>query len=631
MKIEILLLFPLYRADDEFIFDRINGIVFRREDPVFTFDSEVPRIVDIMIASPRLQFREAFQADCADIDEGLDMMPRNFFNIDGSLPDLQENLQRLSKTCSSAFNIFDAMIFSLVNDDLIPTEILNKTSSQPPLKKNRLRRDEPTAISRQRRAIGAVIAGGAAAVGAVAIVATAGYAISVDVKSKERDELLERKINEDRQRLASLTTVVELLDESIDEVAKMIRKSETPIITFAGIELGEDEKMREKMVDADPNTLNNFFASYSQRIGRETIRAIMLLSTQRMPLMAKFITAIRAQCLAIQDTENMDLARSFCLHFALHASRFDTSLRFAGLGFTKFNSTVDASPNGFRIKEIIISLEIKIPRLRLQAERYSVANLGYFKNDGSRWKLKMPLQLIVMPSREVLKMNPSLCLKFNPSYACSITSLEPSTCGESLLTSNNTRLCETYQADSDKCGYMETHDRAFISMAKESKVNFFHHHPSKQLLKIDTFTKEQYGGAIDCGATVIKVNAGFEIERVTTRINYIAPINIKVTNIEEHRYLQLENRTHLALKNNHNLKMTDEKLDIKISAVEAKVMDVIHRITGWISGLSSIVVALLVGLLLYKLRCCKREPTSRIMLANFQPPSTSSSRTDSSL
>lgn len=257
----------------------------------------------------------------------------------------------------------------------------------------------------------------------------------------------------------------------------------------------------------------------------------MLLTTQRMPLMSKFITAIRAQCLAIQDTDDLDLAKSFCLHFALHASRFDTSLRFAGLGFTKFNSTVDASPNGFRIKEIVISLEIKIPRLRLQAERFSVANLGYFKEDGSRWKLNMPLPLIVMPSQEVLKMNPSLCLKFNPSYACSITSLEPSACGESLLSSNNTRLCSTYQADSNKCGYMETHDRAFISMAKESKVNFFHHHPSKQLQKIDSFTKERYGGAIDCGATVIKVNARFEIERVTTKINNINNIKNNSKNV----------------------------------------------------------------------------------------------------
>jgi hypothetical protein len=90
MKIELFLLLPLYRANDEFIFDRTNGIVFRREDPVFTFDSEVPRIIDIMIASPRLQFREAFQADCGDLSEGLDKMPKNFFNIDDSLPDLQE-------------------------------------------------------------------------------------------------------------------------------------------------------------------------------------------------------------------------------------------------------------------------------------------------------------------------------------------------------------------------------------------------------------------------------------------------------------------------------------------------------------------------------------------------------------
>ena len=69
MKIVLFLLFPLYRANDEFIFDRTSGIVFRREDPVFTFDSEVPRIIDIMIASPRLKFREAFQADCGDLSE----------------------------------------------------------------------------------------------------------------------------------------------------------------------------------------------------------------------------------------------------------------------------------------------------------------------------------------------------------------------------------------------------------------------------------------------------------------------------------------------------------------------------------------------------------------------------------
>jgi hypothetical protein len=78
--------------------------------------------------------------------------------------------------------------------------------------------------------------------------------------------------------------------------------------------------------------------------------------------------------------------------------------------------------------------------------------------------------------------------------------------------------------------------------------------------------------------------------------------------------------------------MTDTKLDIKILAVEAKVMDIIHGLNGLVSGLSSIIFLLLVGfLLLYRVRCCKKQPTSRIMLANFQQPSTSSSRTDSAL
>lgn len=622
MKIILIFTLPFCKPDDEFVFDSSNGIVFRKEEPIYTFDSEQPARINIMIPSPRQVFRTSLQADCADRDQGLPQMERNFFGINGSIPELEENLQYLSKTCSEAFNIFDQMILSLVKNELVFTEDFKPELHEKPRSKPKLMRRE-TRRRRRREIVLATVA----TVAAVGMVANLGYTASVDVKSKQRDELLEKKIDEDRQKLASLTTVVELLDESIDEVAKMMRKSKQPIITFSGIELSADDKMKERMVDTDPNSLNDFFADYSQRIGRETVRAVMLLTTQRMPLFSKFILSIRANCLSVQEIEDTYLAKEFCLAFALHTTRFDTSLRFAGLGLTKFENELEL----FRIKEVILAMELKIPRLRLKADRYSVANLGYYKPDNSRWKLNVPQQLIIMPSKEVLSMSSSLCLKFSPSYACDVSSLEPSTCGESLLTSNTTRLCETREVDSQKCGYLETHDRAFVSMAKKSVVNFFHHHPSKELKQIDTFEKVKFPGAIDCGPTVVRVNAGFGEVNFTSRINYISPIKIQVTNIEEHRYKALENRTHLAIENNHNLKMSDEKLNIKISEIEGKIADFFHKITGWISGISSIFTLLLILFVIQKLKCCRKQPVDRIMLANFQQPTASTSRTDSEL
>ncbi|CBY16392.1 unnamed protein product, partial [Oikopleura dioica] len=113
MKIFLILTLPFCKPDDEFVFDKSNGIVFRKEEPIYTFDSEIPARINIMVPSPRQVFRTSLQADCADTSQGLPPMGRNFFNIDGSIPELEENLQHLSETCSEAFNIFDSMILSL--------------------------------------------------------------------------------------------------------------------------------------------------------------------------------------------------------------------------------------------------------------------------------------------------------------------------------------------------------------------------------------------------------------------------------------------------------------------------------------------------------------------------------------
>lgn len=106
-------------------------------------------------------------------------------------------------------------------------------------------------------------------------------------------------------------------------------------------------------------------------------------------------------------------------------------------------------------------------------------------------------------------------------------------------------------------------------MAKKSVINFFHHHPSKELKQKETFDKVKLPGAIfiDCGPTVVRVNAGFGEVNFTSRINHVSPIKNQVTNKEEDRYQALEHRTHLAIETNHNLTMSDEKLNIKISEI----------------------------------------------------------------
>ena len=96
--------------------------------------------------------------------------------------------------------------------------------------------------------------------------------------------------------------------------------------------------------------------------------------------------------------------------------------------------------------------------------------------------------------------------------------------------------------DSEKCGLYEDHERAFVSIKKPSIVEFFHHAPSKQVAKIDTFDKTIFFGALDCGPRILKISAGIQSAKATSRVNYIAPIQIRPRNIEDEEIEQMSRR-----------------------------------------------------------------------------------------
>lgn len=84
----------------------------------------------------------------------------------------------------------------------------------------------------------------------------------------------------------------------------------------------------------------------------------MLLTTQRMPLFSKLILSIRAHCLSVKEIEDTYLAQEFCKAFALHTTRFNTSLRFSGLGLTKLGNERNLRSRVFDSKLIDIQLQI---------------------------------------------------------------------------------------------------------------------------------------------------------------------------------------------------------------------------------------------------------------------------------
>ena len=242
-----------------------------------------------------------------------------------------------------------------------------------------------------------------------------------------RDALLAEEIAHERQRITALENVVELMHDELDLAVKKIKRSNAPVITWGGLDIPADDLAVKEILEGEGSSMNQYFAEQSRDDGRQLVKAALTLTNHRVPLFSSFLDSIKAQCMAVQ-TVDPEVAKKFCTHFAFHTTRWDTGVRFLGLGLTTFATDNGKFAEQFRIKQVIVNLRIPIPRMKLEAQRFQVINLGFFSPDGSRWRLDLPQFVGKMPSNEIVAMDPSLCLHFTPSYSCATSILEPNQC-----------------------------------------------------------------------------------------------------------------------------------------------------------------------------------------------------------
>ena len=524
-----ILLLQFINAFD-YIVDGVNGILFQENDPIWVYESAIPVTVNILLDSPREKFRRAMKADCGEnyLEE---TMEKNLFGRNDS--DHQES----TENCLMAFKTFDQVILSFLGQDLVTTEKYEKTNR---IKRNKLFREkiereqkeyeEHTKMleAKYRSRRNAAVAGG------LTVAGTLGYTIAADAKSRARDALLADEIDIERKRISMLEDVVETVNDKIDEAVKRIRKSQRPIISYGGLQIPDDAKAITEIMQGADQEINRYFAEQSASLGTEVIESILTLRNHRLPLNTVFLDAIKAHCIAYQKVSE-DEAKEFCTNYSFHSSRWDTRLRFQGMGLTTWprKDGKSLSKEDMEIKQVIIALQVEIPRMKLVAKKYSAINLGYFTEDNSRWMVEVPQHLVVMPSKEVMELRPSDCLIFTPTFACDAVSLAPSQCGESILLGNSTQYCEVREVDNRKCGYFEDNFRAFVSMREPSVASFFHHYPSEQVNKIDSIKKTPFPGVLNCGPAILRISAGIHQEKKTSMIHYISPLKVKMRSVQD--------------------------------------------------------------------------------------------------
>ena len=530
MKI-LIFLFNLTIAKN-YIFDSKNGLLFQENDMVWIHDGSVPIDVSIMLDSPREKFRRAMNADCGE-DYLVEKMPFNLFGRNDT------NFNESTSDCLTAFRTFDNVIMSFLGEDLVTTA---KYENENRKQRNKLFREQ---IEREEREYNENIKRlergekirtrrNAAVAGGLTVAGTLGYTIAVDAKSRARDGLLAEEIDLERQRISVLEEVVETIDGKLDQAIKRIRKSKTPIVAYGGLQIPNDAEAIKKIMMGADQEINRYFAETSASLGKEITESILTLRNHRLPLNPVFLDAIKAHCIAHQKVDE-EQAADFCTNFSFHSSRWDTKLRFLGMGLTTWDRK-DAKTLGkedMEIKQVIVSIRVEIPRMKLKAKKFTAVNLGFFKEDNSRWKVDVPQHLVVMPSKEVLELRPSDCLIFTPTFACDAVSLAPNQCGESILLANSTKYCQTREVDNRKCGYFEDNQRSFVSMREPGIAQFFHHAPSENVNRIDSIRKTAFPGVLNCGPAILRISPLIAEEKKESMIHYIQPQQIRMRTVQD--------------------------------------------------------------------------------------------------
>ena len=293
-------------------------------------------------------------------------------------------------------------------------------------------------IRRHRRALPVL-----AQFGIVVALAISAYFIGESVIESSNDSIQTEIINQETA-LKSLTNAVEFDHESLKSVVNQMRVNQDLVLapnvssipTFYAY-----MKSKTTHEDFDPNKnvrkFQRFYANHISELSIDEAKAfeqnVLQLQNNRLPLNKNFIIALRAKCLSLQKITSK-LAQTFCNDLAFHATRWDSGLKFDGVGFELNNK---------HLKSTIYSIEVKIPILYDGGlTEYDVINLGRFQDENRIRKIPLPPKAVLTSAGTIRPLDEKQCIQMQSYKVCPKHSIKPfSSCLQSVFNGELSKDC----------------------------------------------------------------------------------------------------------------------------------------------------------------------------------------------
>ena len=330
---------------------------------------------------------------------------------------------------------------------------------------------EQATLPRSRRAIPLV-----AQFIIVVVLAISAYFIGEAVMESEIDNV-QADIFKQEQALKSLTNAVEFDHEGLNSVVRQLRvDSELVLSPNVSSIPAFYAYLKAKTIheDFDPSRnvrkYQRFYPNHISQFSLEESRAfeqnVLQLQNNRLPLNKNFLLALRAKCLAVQ-TISSALAQTFCNDLAFHATRWDTGLKFEGIGF-EFNENK-------KFKSTVYSMEIQIPILYDGGlTEYDIINLGRFQSANTIRKIPLPVKAVITAAGDIRPLNDKNCIRMNTYKVCPKHAIGPfSSCLQSVYDAQISADCPVIDVISPStCTSQVIGNAMAISMFKNGTMHY---------------------------------------------------------------------------------------------------------------------------------------------------------------
>lgn len=269
----------------------------------------------------------------------------------------------------------------------------------------------------------------------VVVMAISAYFIG-EANIESNFDNVQSEIIQQEHALKSLTKAVEFDHESLSSVVNQLQVDPDLVLAPNVSSIPTFYKYLKSKVthaDFDPNKnvrkFQRFYANHISELSIDEAKAfeknVLQLQNNRLPLDKSFLIALRAKCLAVQTVEP-SVAQTFCNDLAFHATRWDTGLKFDGVGF-EFDEK--------KIKSTIYSIEVNIPILYKGAlKEYKILNLGRFLTENTIRKIPLPKKAVVTASGDIRPLSDNQRISMQNYKVCPKHAIGPfSSCLQSVF------------------------------------------------------------------------------------------------------------------------------------------------------------------------------------------------------